>query len=148
MSCPPGGTARFASPLNVLDFVKISSIVQLDDATPARLSPIAARIAQAEGLTAHANAAQRRVVSGRGAAEWRPHPRNLVRPDIAAMEAYTPILPFEVLSQQLGRPPEAIIKLDANENPYGPSPRRWQALATAACPHLPRPRIQPRCARR
>ena len=41
---PTGGTARFASPLNVLDFMKISSIIQLDDRTSATLSPIAARI--------------------------------------------------------------------------------------------------------
>ena len=58
---PTGGTARFASPLNVLDFVKISSIIELDDATSARLSPIAARIALAEELTAHASAAQKRI---------------------------------------------------------------------------------------
>lgn len=57
---PTGGTARFASPLNVLDFVKITSIIELDDATSARLSPLAARIAEAEHLTAHANAARRR----------------------------------------------------------------------------------------
>lgn len=54
---PTGGTARFASPLNVLDFMKISSIVQLDDQTSAALSPIAARIARSEELTAHENAA-------------------------------------------------------------------------------------------
>lgn len=58
---PTSGTARFASPLNVLDFVKISSIIALDDATSAALSPIAALIAQAEQLTAHANAAHRRT---------------------------------------------------------------------------------------
>lgn len=58
---PTSSTARFASPLNVLDFVKISSIIQLDDATSAKLSPIAAQIAQAEGLTAHANAALKRI---------------------------------------------------------------------------------------
>ncbi|MCP4423833.1 MAG: histidinol dehydrogenase [Chloroflexi bacterium] len=58
---PTNGTARFASPLNVSDFVKISSIIQLDDETSARLSPIAARIAQAEGLTAHKNAAVKRI---------------------------------------------------------------------------------------
>ena len=58
---PTSSTARFASPLNVLDFVKITSIIQLDDATSARLSPIAAQIAQAEGLTAHANAAMKRI---------------------------------------------------------------------------------------
>lgn len=58
---PTNGTARFASPLNVLDFIKISSIIALDDATSAKLSAAAARIAEAEGLTAHANAAQKRV---------------------------------------------------------------------------------------
>lgn len=58
---PTGGTARFASPLNVSDFVKISSIIELDDATSALLSPIAARIAQAEMLDGHAAAAKRRL---------------------------------------------------------------------------------------
>ncbi|MFZ1398739.1 MAG: histidinol dehydrogenase [Candidatus Promineifilaceae bacterium] len=58
---PTNGTARFASPLNVLDFVKISSILQLDDATSAQLSVAAARIAQAEGLDGHANAARKRI---------------------------------------------------------------------------------------
>ncbi len=58
---PTGGTARFASPLNVLDFMKITSIIELDDTTSARLSPIAARIAHAEQLTAHQNAAKKRM---------------------------------------------------------------------------------------
>ena len=53
----------------------------------------------------------------------------LLLPHIAGMEAYTPILPFEVLSRQLGRAPEQIIKLDANENPYGPAPAVREALA-------------------
>lgn len=58
---PTSGTARFASPLNVLDFVKISSLIALDDETTAVLAPLAARIAHAEALTAHANAAQKRI---------------------------------------------------------------------------------------
>jgi histidinol-phosphate aminotransferase len=49
---------------------------------------------------------------------------------------YTPVEPFEVLSARLGRPPAAIIKLDANENPYGPSPRARQALAELSFPHI------------
>ncbi len=54
---PTGATARFSSPLNVLDFVKITSIIELDATTSAELSPIAAQIAAAEGLDGHAAAA-------------------------------------------------------------------------------------------
>lgn len=61
---PTSGTARFASPLNVMDFVKISSIVELDDATSMKLSPIAACIARAEQLDGHARAALRRLEIG------------------------------------------------------------------------------------
>ncbi len=56
-------------------------------------------------------------------------PNAIIRANIANLKSYTPILPFEVLSQQLGRQPGEIIKLDANENPYGPSPRVAEALA-------------------
>lgn len=60
----------------------------------------------------------------------------LLRADIAGMEAYTPILPFEVLSAQLGRSPEEITKLDANENPYGPSPAVLEAIASGRWFHI------------
>ncbi len=60
----------------------------------------------------------------------------LPRPDIARMEEYTPVQPFEVLSARLGRRPEDIVKLDANENPYGPSPRLRQALADFPWYHI------------
>jgi histidinol dehydrogenase len=54
---PTGGTARWASPVNVLDFVKIINIIGLDAGVAARISPAAAHIARAESLTAHAAAA-------------------------------------------------------------------------------------------
>jgi len=54
---PTGGSARFASPLNVWDFVKIVSLVALDGKTAQEVGPIAATLAQSEGLDAHANAA-------------------------------------------------------------------------------------------
>ena len=61
---------------------------------------------------------------------------SFLRPDVLDMDTYTPILPFEVLSAQLGIPPKNIIKLDANENPYGPSPKVRHALAEAPYLHI------------
>jgi histidinol-phosphate aminotransferase len=58
-----------------------------------------------------------------------PSIAHLLRPDIAALEPYTPVAPIEVLAARLGLPIERIIKLDANESPYGPSPRALAALA-------------------
>jgi histidinol dehydrogenase len=60
---PTGGSARFASPLSVLDFVRFTSLVALDPATTARIAPHAARLARSEMLTAHAEAAERRLTA-------------------------------------------------------------------------------------
>lgn len=64
------------------------------------------------------------------------HPSDLLRPEVANLEAYTPIQPFEVLSERLGRPASQIIKLDANENPYGPVPAVAEALAEYPYYHI------------
>lgn len=55
---------------------------------------------------------------------------------ITHLPAYTPIEPFEVLSARIQRKPQDIIKLDANENPYGMSPSARQALAGMEFPHI------------
>ena len=55
--------------------------------------------------------------------------RALLAPHLADIEEYAPIEPFEVLSARLGIPAERIVKLDANENPYGPLPAVIEALA-------------------
>ncbi len=60
----------------------------------------------------------------------------LLRPHLLALPPYVPIEPFEVLSARLGRDVKEIIKLDANENPYGISPKVRQALAQLAFPHI------------
>ena len=57
---PTGGTARFASPLNLLNFVKITSLIGLDKAAGRALSQPARIIARAESLSAHAAAAELR----------------------------------------------------------------------------------------
>lgn len=58
---PTGGTARFASPLSVLDFVHVVSLVALDKATTRGIAPAAALIADLEGLDAHAASARCRL---------------------------------------------------------------------------------------
>ena len=58
-----------------------------------------------------------------------PPYRALLNPHLSELEEYAPIEPFEVLSARLGIPAERIVKLDANENPYGPIPAVAEALA-------------------
>lgn len=62
--------------------------------------------------------------------------QDFVRKHIIDLEPYTPILPFEVLSEKLGLPCDKIVKLDANENPYGPPPEVYEALQTIQYPHI------------
>ncbi len=61
---------------------------------------------------------------------------NFIRPHIKAMPAYEPILPYDVLATELGIPAEKLIKLDANENPYGPLPEVLEGLANLATLHI------------
>jgi histidinol dehydrogenase len=62
---PTGGSARFSSPLGVHDFLKVISVVSLDEAALAELGPAAVAIARAEGFTAHARAIERRLEGSR-----------------------------------------------------------------------------------
>jgi histidinol dehydrogenase len=57
---PTGGTARFASPLHVGDFLKVTSIFGLGREDTAKLIPAAATLARSEGLTAHVAAIEMR----------------------------------------------------------------------------------------
>lgn len=58
---PTGGSARFASPVNVWDFVHIISLIALDPKTTQQIAPQAALLARAEGLEGHARSADKRV---------------------------------------------------------------------------------------
>jgi histidinol dehydrogenase len=58
---PTARTARFSSPLGVYDFQKRSSVIGVSPAAARRLGPIAATLARAEGLEAHARSAEWRM---------------------------------------------------------------------------------------
>lgn len=59
-----------------------------------------------------------------------------IRKHLESLPPYTPIEPFEVLSSRLGRSPDQIVKLDANENPYGLLPVVREALSRMDFPHI------------
>jgi len=58
---PTGRRARFASGLSVLDFMKRTSFLQLDQAALAAIGPAAVALADAEGLPAHAKSVALRL---------------------------------------------------------------------------------------
>jgi len=60
----------------------------------------------------------------------------LIAPHVRGMQPYVPIVPLDVLSRRLGLPADRIVKLDANENPYGTSPRALEALAHSRELHI------------
>jgi len=59
---PTSGTARFSSPLGVYDFQKRSSLIHLSEKTADSLGRIASNLALGEGLHAHSESANYRVI--------------------------------------------------------------------------------------
>ena len=58
---PTGRRARFSSGLSVLDFMKRTSFIELDEAALKALGPAAIELAEAEGLQAHARSIEVRL---------------------------------------------------------------------------------------
>ena len=58
-----------------------------------------------------------------------------LRPPLRSLRGYEPIDPPEQVAARYGVAPEAIVKLDGNENPYGPSPHALEALAGGYAAH-------------
>jgi histidinol dehydrogenase len=58
---PTEGTARFSSPLNVMDFLKITNVSNVGDTLINLTGGAASTIARAEGLDAHAQAIELRM---------------------------------------------------------------------------------------
>jgi len=62
---PTEGTARFTSPLNVMDFMKITNLSRVGDTLMRNAGPAAITIGEAEGLDAHARAVEWRLRAAR-----------------------------------------------------------------------------------
>ncbi len=53
----------------------------------------------------------------------------LIRPHLSSIQTYQSVDPPEVLAQRAGISAASIVKLNGNENPYGPSPKAAVAVA-------------------
>jgi histidinol-phosphate aminotransferase len=62
--------------------------------------------------------------------------RELIRPDLLTLPGYVAIEPTDVLARRLGIDPAAVLKLDGNENPYGPSPKALAAIRSEPAYHI------------
>ena len=65
--------------------------------------------------------------------------QDMVRPHLVDIHPYDPVDPPEILAKRTGLPEESIVKLNANENPYGGSPKVNEALANAPVHVYPDP---------
>lgn len=54
--------------------------------------------------------------------------RSLLRPDWDELEPYHPVKPLDVLAAEIGVAVQDLVKLDANENLYGPHPAVLAAI--------------------
>ncbi len=63
----------------------------------------------------------------------------LIRPHLTSVQTYQSVDPPEVLAERAGIPAESIVKLNGNENPYGPSPKASEAVSKAALHIYPDP---------
>jgi len=61
-------------------------------------------------------------------AQKGPDIERLMRPHLVKVATYSPVDPSEELARQAGIPPEEVIRLNANENPFGSSPEVGASL--------------------
>ena len=59
-----------------------------------------------------------------------------IRRHVIDLPAYKPIYPLDVLAEELGIPTNQLVKLDANENPFGPIPEVNNALVNLNTLHI------------
>lgn len=63
-------------------------------------------------------------------------PARFFRPDFKSLDPYAPVKPLDVLAEEIGVKVEELVKLDANENLYGPVPEIVKAIAECDVYHI------------
>ena len=129
---PTGRTARFSSGLSVLDFLRRMSVIDYSGADLSCEGAAVVRMAEAEGLEAHANSIRLRLAALQTTSDDDRATERIATPtdgkelwsELAL--SLTPYIPGEQpTAGEAGR----IIKLNTNELPFAPSPKVLAALA-------------------
>ena len=63
----------------------------------------------------------------------------LIRPHLVDIKTYDPVDPPEALAERAGIPEDRVVKLNANENPYGASPKAVEAVGSVPMHVYPDP---------
>ena len=63
-------------------------------------------------------------------------PSRFFRRDFSSLEPYSPVKPLDVLAEEIGVAVSELVKLDANENLYGPLPAITAAMAACNVFHI------------
>lgn len=132
---PTSGSARFFSPLNCSDFIKKMSVIRYDRQALKQASAAIETLARAEGLTCHAESIAVRFAPAHEeeqAAEARAAgERSFPTASPGGLSPYASSLCAALQPYVPGEQPRdrRYIKLNTNENPYGPGPAVAQAAA-------------------
>lgn len=128
---PTAGLARVYSGLSVNDFLRFSTVQELDADAAADLADATAALADAEGLAAHAAAARLRARGS--AAASRPSDARPARIEPAPATRLPPLRPEyrDLTTYDPGRAP-CEIDLSDNTNLWGPNPAAGNAVRSAA----------------
>ena len=62
-------------------------------------------------------------------------PQEALRPALRSIPEYAALEDLDAVARQYGVDPATVVKIDGNENPYGPSPKALEALRGDYQPH-------------
>lgn len=136
---PTGSTAKYSGGLSVFTFLRVRTWLEVSDAAKSQeVLKDVHTLAKLEGLHGHAAAAEKRFV--KSSTESVPSESTdisrWIRRDFSKLGAYTPVQPLHILANEIGLPVSQLIKLDANENVYGPIPEITAAIAELPTMHI------------
>lgn len=136
---PTRGTARYVGGLSVFTFLRVRTWSKMDPFSSQNVVEDSVLLGELEGLVGHSTAAKlrRKNSEERGKVKRKVDEliyEKYIRPDFHSLPQYVPVKPLDVLAAEIGVPMENLLKLNANENNYGPHPAVLEAINSSPFP--------------